>query len=186
MIADENGFRKVVMAAAKFLCWHVSHIEAHLSAAGITDLSIYPASAGWRAPRAEIWLELKVIKDGQIKLRPTQKRWHRERAEAGGRSWVAVLDRQSGDILLVPGAIAAGLDSRADSWRLAATVSNIRDTLENWLIKLVEENESARTRSESKPTSHRDGTQESPGSATAALSEGGEDVGSYHWLTSKP
>lgn len=171
---DEKDFRKHTIRLAEAFEWHVSHIEAHESAAGIPDLSIYPGSMG--KPRAEVWLELKVIKDGHIKLRPTQKRWHRERHEAGGRSWVAVLDRSTGDILVVRGHVAAGLDSRAPSWRAAAIVSNIEST--NWLFNLVIENERKHTRDS-------DRTQENTGSAEAALSAGGQNVGGDHWLTSK-
>lgn len=178
VILNETDFRKAVITAAKFLGFHVSHIEAHESAAGIPDLNIYPASIDSRRSRPELWLELKVIKDGHIKLRPTQRRWHRERNEAGGRSWVAALERSTGDVLILPGHVAAGLDSRAPSWRAAATIQNISETAESLVLNLIERNERAQQRSDS------NGAPEGAGSPGTPLQAGGQNVGGDHWLLS--
>lgn len=174
---DETGFRKRAIAKAKEMGAHVSHIEAHESAAGIPDLSIFPPSRPWVSPRPEIWLELKVIKHGTVVLRPTQKRWHRERHEAGGRSWVAVLDRDNGNILLVPGHIAAGLDNQYKSWKAVSRTSNIDG---NWFEIIWSDNE----RQQSKPD--RNATPQNPRGTEATFPKGGQNVGSNHWLTNKP
>lgn len=127
----EEDFRLTVMKAAGEYGMHVSHIEAHQSAAGIPDLNIY--SLG----RPDLWLELKVVKRGAVKLRPTQKRWHRQRHEAGGRSWVAVLEPESGDILVVPGHAAPGLAPAVAGWRAAAAIRTNCDNF-GWLCLLME------------------------------------------------
>lgn len=173
---NEEDFRKYVMRLASGNGHHVSHIEAHQSAAGVPDLVIFPKAVSFVRP--DLWLELKVIKDGQIKMRPTQKRWHRERNEAGGRSWVAVLDRATGDILVLSGHVAAGLDSRAASWRGHAELSNILHG-DGWLAQLVDYNERIYA-------SNGNGTKEDTRTAPAPLPQGGEDVGGHHWLTGKP
>lgn len=141
MQMDETMFRRNIMAACEAFGWHVSSIEAHCSAAGIPDLNIHPDSSHRMSPRPDVWLELKMVREGHVKLRPTQRRWHRERHEAGGKSWVAALDRRTGDILLVPGHVAAGIDTRAESWRAVAEVSNVSSGLTSWVNKLAMENE---------------------------------------------
>lgn len=105
----EEDFRKHVMKVAEAANFHVSWVEAHLSAAGIPDLNVYRNGV-------DVWLELKVIKDGYVRMRPTQKRWHKDRAAKGGKSWVLALNRVTGDILVIPGNIAADLDGRVHGW----------------------------------------------------------------------
>lgn len=112
---NEEDFRRAVMTRAVERGMHVSHIEAHLSVAGIPDLNL---SRGGH----DVWLELKLVKANGVKMRPTQKRWHRERHESGGKSWVAVLDRETGDVLIVRGHTAALLAPGARHWTAAAVI----------------------------------------------------------------
>lgn len=115
---SEDDFRRHVIKVATGLKYHVSYIEAHLSAAGIPDLNIYLLSI-------DVWVELKIIKHGQVKMRPTQRRWHRDRKEAGGRSWVLVYDRAAQHVLALPGHVAAALAPAEAAWRGAATAEHI-------------------------------------------------------------
>lgn len=169
---SEEDFRKHVMKVGEAEGGHVSWIEAHLSAAGIPDLNI-------RLQGQDVWLELKVIKEGQIRLRPTQKRWHRDRHRAGGKSWVAVLNRATNMILVLPGHVAAGLDSRVHSWDTSPDAEWWQVTATPILLNTL----AARAKDAKQP-SRGNGTKESARSAEAALSSGGENVGGDHWLTS--
>lgn len=165
---SEDDFRREVIDVATRLGGHVSHIESHQTSAGIPDLIIYLTDE-------DLWLELKVIKDKKVHLRPTQKRWHADRAEAGGMSWVLVLDPLNEDILVVPGRVAATLDSRARSWRAAAGVSNVPE-LPKLLMKLV------KRRKHGKRTPDRERATKDTRSPQAPLSPGSTDVDSHHWL----
>lgn len=115
-IVSEDCFRRHVVSFAEKDGYHVSHIESHLTSAGIPDLNLFKG-------QRDVWLELKIIKDGKVKLRPTQKKWHRERAEKRGISWVFVLDTKTQDILWLSGRVAASLDSDAGAWRAASNIS---------------------------------------------------------------
>lgn len=118
-ILTENDFRKHTMKVAESLGYHVSWIEAHESAAGIPDLNLYRNGN-------DLWVELKVIKDGQIRMRPTQKRWHKARAQSRGASWVLVLNKVKQEVIVVAGGEAAGLDGRVHAWESAAL--NIKES----------------------------------------------------------
>lgn len=109
----EDEFRRAVISKATAYQYHVTHLESHQTSAGVPDLNV--------AKGVDFWLELKVVKPKGITLRPTQKKWHRDRHAAGGKSWVAVL---TGDdhILLLPGHVAADLTPRDERWE---TVSNV-------------------------------------------------------------
>lgn len=84
MAGEEDMFRANVYEAAQLLGYHVTHIESHNSSPGVPDLNV------WNR-HEDIWIELKVAKHGSIKLRPTQKRWHRDRSESMGTSYVCIL-----------------------------------------------------------------------------------------------
>lgn len=127
---SEEEFRRKVMVEAANRGMHVSHIEAHISVAGIPDLNL---SKNGR----DVWLELKLIKATGVKMRPTQKRWHRERHESGGKSWVAVLDRESGAVLIARGHVAAVLAPGPRHWTAAATIRTHCGTF-GWLDILLE------------------------------------------------
>lgn len=127
---SEEDFRRKVMIEAANRGMHVSHIEAHISVAGIPDLNL---SRG----KHDVWLELKLVKANGVKMRPTQKRWHRERYESGGKSWVAVLDRETGDVLVVRGHTAALLAPGPRHWTAAAVIRTHCDAF-GWLDVLLE------------------------------------------------
>lgn len=116
---SEDDFRRYVIQMAKDHAYHVSHIESHLTSAGIPDLSLWKGM--WPDGR-DLPVELKIIKNGIVKMRPTQRRWHRERHEKGGASWVFVLDPKTQDVLWLRGHVAAGLEPPAGAWR---PVSNV-------------------------------------------------------------
>lgn len=168
----ENDFRQKVIDVAEGMGAHVSHIESHQTSAGIPDLCIF-------LMEEDLWIELKVIKKRAVKLRPTQKRWHADRAQCGGMSWVLVLDPETDCILVVPGAVAAGLDSRAGSWRAVAGVSNVQE-LPQLLMKLI------KRRKHGKRPPNRGGTPQGPRTTRPALPESGKDVVGDHWLLNKP
>ena len=130
---NEEEFRRSVMIEAANRGMHVSHIEAHISVAGIPDLNL---SKNGR----DIWLELKVVKANGVKMRPTQKRWHRERHESGGKSWVAVLDRETGDVLVLRGHTAALLAPGVRNWTAAAVIRTHCATF-GWMDLLWSTNE---------------------------------------------
>lgn len=114
-VSSEDDFRRYVSECAGTNA-HVSHIESHLTSAGIPDLNI--CSCG-----NEMWIELKVMNSKKPpKMRPTQKKWHVDRREAGGVSWVMCLDLDLMDVLLLPGDVAAGLPAKPGVWRAAAAI----------------------------------------------------------------
>lgn len=83
-IENEEDFRKYFIKEAEKDGWHVSWVEAHTSATGIVDLILVKG-------KVVLFIELKVWKDKRVRIRPPQKRWHREVAAAGGTSYIAVL-----------------------------------------------------------------------------------------------
>lgn len=111
----EDAFRRAVIDRAEQWGAHVSHIESHQTSAGAPDLNV------WSHNR-DLWLELKLVKRGLVTLRPTQKKWHRERFEAGGQSWVAVLDPETQRVLVLRGEVAATLPPGLASWEAAAAI----------------------------------------------------------------
>lgn len=129
-ISSEEDFRKHVMKVALAAKHHVSHIEAHLSAAGIPDLNMFVYGQ-------DVWLELKIVKGGIVKMRPTQRRWHREREHAGGESWVLVYDREKQHVLTVAGATAAMLAPAVAAWEAVSRAEHVAN-LPNILVRLGE------------------------------------------------
>lgn len=172
---NEDEFRKHVIIVAKKLVAHVSHIESHESSAGIPDLNLFLTGA-------DLWIELKVIKAGRVKMRPTQKRWHTDRAEHGGKSWVLALDPRTQDVLVLPGHTAAALAPTEAAWRAASSLSNIPE-LSGLLITLARSVINAKLGKHGQ-NGHR--TTEGTGSPASALPKGGKDVGGGHWLLDKP
>lgn len=172
-MTQEAQFRTVMTMEAMALKGHVSNIESHNTSAGIPDMNVYLQGQ-------DLWLELKVVKDEQVRMRPTQRKWHRERAEAGGLSWVLVLDPKNQDVLCVPGDVAWRLEPRATAWRAAGAAWNI-DALPKLLLSL------ARRRPYERPVqpSNRKRAPEAPGESVQPLPEGGENVGGDHWLLGK-
>lgn len=173
-MTQEGYFRTVMTMEAVALGGHVSNIESHSTSAGIPDQNIFLMGA-------DLWLELKVIKDDQVKMRPTQRKWHTDRAAKGGLSWVLVLDPKNEDVLVVPGATAAGLAPRASAWRAAGVAWNIT-AIPKLLLSL------ARRRPYEREVGQPNRKPPAPvqGEAVPPLSEGGSDVDGDHWLTRKP
>ena len=116
-VSEDDFRRHVIDLLGKDGC-HLSHIESHLTSAGIPDINFYKSGR-------DVWLELKVAKDGKVKMRPTQKRWHKDRAARGGQSWVLVLSPSKDRVLWLPGAVAAGLEPSWLAWVGAAGEQNI-------------------------------------------------------------
>lgn len=169
---SEKEFRRFVIGVAEGIGGHVSHVEAHESAAGIPDLNIYLVGS-------DLWLELKIIKEGEIRMRPTQKRWHLDRYEHGGKSWVLVFDPRTGDVLTLPGEVAATLSPRESVWRGAASASNVNE-MYKLLISLSRRMKRGH---HSKHAPDSTGPQKSAGEPVRPLPASGKDVGEYHWLT---
>lgn len=116
-LVSEDDFRRHMIKLLEQHGYHVSHIESHLTSAGIPDLNAWKGR--WPEGR-DLWLELKIIKDNKVKMRPTQRAWHKKRAEAGGHSWVLVLDPKRQDVLWLSGDRAAALPAAAEAWRDAS------------------------------------------------------------------
>lgn len=168
---SEADFRKALTKYVEAIGGHVSNIESHLSSAGIPDMHFF------LRPH-DFWLELKAVGSrAQVKMRPTQRKWHKDRYAAGGTSFVAVLIIGTGDILLVPGHVAAGLDTRLDSWRAVAETQNTLNKLIQRMVHHVRNQE---------PGPDCNGAPEGPREPYDSFPPGGADVGSHHWLLDKP
>lgn len=126
---SEDDFRRALIAAAEGLGWHVTHLESHQTSAGVPDLNLCKGLV-------DMWLELKVEKPKGITLRPTQKKWHRDRARVRGVSWVVVL-MNDGGILVVPGERASRLGTAAENWRAASNMVGTLGDLPR-LIRYIE------------------------------------------------
>lgn len=172
---SESALRKALTKLIESKGGHVSNIESHVTSAGVPDMNFFLSGA-------DVWVELKAVGSrGQIKMRPTQRKWHRDRDSVGGISHVVVLEIETGDILLVPGATAAGLDSRIQSWREVAEVRNIHS---NGLWAIVRRMVYA-TKTANQPKPDRDRSAKEAGSPGSALQPSGKDVGGHHWLLDK-
>lgn len=126
---SEDDFRRALIGWAEKSGWHVTHLESHQTSAGVPDLNLCKGLV-------DMWLELKVEKPKGITLRPTQKKWHRDRARARGVSWVIVL-MDDGGILVVPGERAAGLTAAVSDWRAASNMVGTLGDLPR-LIRYIE------------------------------------------------
>jgi hypothetical protein len=103
----ETPFRDHVIDVARKAGFHVTHIESPVTSAGVPDLNLYSG--------VDVWLELKVWSDyAGVKMRPTQRVWHRLRHEAQGLSWVLL--HHDGNLSLIPGDVAARLKSKDQAW----------------------------------------------------------------------
>jgi hypothetical protein len=105
-MSSETAFRRWFESEAKSLGYHVSHIESHQTSSGIPDLNLHRNGT-------DLWLELKVWRDGYHML-PSQRRWHRARAMAGGRSYVICYREDF--MYVLPGEFAATLTPKAREW----------------------------------------------------------------------
>ena len=126
ILRDEKGFRKFVICRLeeKESPSHISYIESHETSAGIPDLNVFIQGR-------DVWIELKVLSDHKApKMRPTQKRWHVDRFNAGGFSWVLVLDLTHQHMLVLPGNVAAGLGSNIGVWRAAGMEHPLLDVVD--------------------------------------------------------
>ena len=174
----EDRFRQAVIRVAQSMGGHVTYIESHQTSAGVPDLHIFLNGT-------DVWLELKVVGLKKVRVRPTQRKWHRERREAGGNSWVWVLDPPTGNILQVPGHVAADLEPDIDGWRRVALVAQNIELIGHMFDSLTKRYTNVRPGAVQIPKPNRDRAAQDPGSAETTLSESGADVVSHHWLTDK-
>lgn len=105
-IDSEKPFRQWFQREAEDLGYHASFIESHQTSSGIPDLNLHRNGV-------DLWLELKVWRDGYHML-PSQRRWHRKRANAGGRSYVVCY--RDNFMYVLPGEFAATLMPKAKDW----------------------------------------------------------------------
>jgi hypothetical protein len=167
--ANEGHFRRWIMGYAEGMGYHVTWVESHEVSAGVPDLNICVGGI-------DLWIELKAMKNGSVKMRPPQKSWHSERFARGGMSWVLVCDIENMQFLLVTGTMAASLTTNANQWRAVAVNmpmdKNFFTTLKGYTLDGIHESNRQRAKEISRETE-------------SAFSSGGEDVGSYHWLLNK-
>lgn len=76
---SETSFRQKLGVYLRASGWHVTQIESHATAAGVPDTNAHKEGV-------ERWFELK--EGAKPKLRRTQLVWARERARAGGTTFV--------------------------------------------------------------------------------------------------
>lgn len=108
MMKDENDVRNCIADVAEDVGWHVSHIESGTTSPGIPDLSL-------TKDNVTLWLEIKVDKNGEIHMRPPQRRWHRKQYEANGTSYVIAWI--NGRLHIIHGNTAAQLAPKATYWK---------------------------------------------------------------------
>lgn len=108
IIKNETDFRHFVHATGEEHDWFVNHIESPVTSPGIPDLHM-------QKRRKDLWLEIKIWKQGGIFMRPPQRRWHRAREAAGGASYVmCYID---GGIYVHSGYLASSFLPRSLSWK---------------------------------------------------------------------
>lgn len=174
---NEAEFRKHVTKLVEDAGGHVSNIESHLTAAGVPDMNICLHGQ-------DVWLELKY-KGKSMKMRPTQRRWHRTRAACGGTSWVVVYDPEDAGVWFVPGHVAAEHpDLRQFPFD---TVAKHSATIIRTVVKSIIKGKYDVRRWESEIESpDSDGSPQNPGGSETALRESGQNVVGHHWLLDKP
>lgn len=118
-IKSEDQFRRHVIDVALGQNFHVTHVESPVTSAGVPDLNL--------ARTLDCWVELKVVKHECVKMRPTQKRWHRERFEHDGKSWVMTFDPDSETVLVTPGRVAWNLGPGISEWRAVSNTFRLSD-----------------------------------------------------------
>ena len=126
VMEDEGDFRRYVIGRVlkSEPRSQTSYIESHETSAGIPDLNIYMRGR-------DVWIELKVLSDTKpAKMRPTQKRWHVDRFNSGGMSWVMTLDLTQMKLLIIPGNVAAGLGTNIGVWRNVAAAHPVEDVVD--------------------------------------------------------
>lgn len=125
LMRDEGDFRRFVIHRLEDKeNPHTSYIESHQTSAGIPDLNVFMQGR-------DIWVELKVLSDlKRPKMRASQKRWHVDRHNAGGMSWVLCCDLTYQHVIVIPGHVAAGLGSNIGVWRAAGNVHPLLDVVD--------------------------------------------------------
>lgn len=193
MIRSEGEFRQEVTKQAKLMGFHASNIESHLTSAGIPDTNL-------AIGHVDIWLELKVFgAKHPMKIRPTQRKWHKDRAEVKGLSWFAILDIDHQIVFLVPGAsihyVGTGLTRQWQGSAVQFSTEQI-DLMIAYMYHEAVKRRAEYVRSnnqrvcggnagqEQQPDSER--TANHSGIPGDSLPEGGQSVGEHHWLLNKP
>jgi len=123
-IEDENDVRNHIVHEAEADHWHVSHIESGTTSPGIPDLALSKNDV-------TLWLEIKVMKNGEVSMRPPQRRWHRKQAAAGGRSFV--LAYINNRLHPIKGSTAAQLIPKSVTWWAGDgwEIGRVKDLLRN-------------------------------------------------------
>ncbi len=102
----ESGFwrklRPLMRAAAPGIV--VERIESW-STPGFPDVS-----GTWKGQ--DFWLELKIIRDGRVKMRPDQVRWLERRWQAGSWSFILACEPEFGSLFLLDGDRARELSKK--------------------------------------------------------------------------
>lgn len=107
ILTEETDVRDFIETVAEGYGWHVSHIESPITSPGIPDLILSKNNH-------DLWLEVKVWRRG-INMRPPQRKWHRDRAASGGKTFVvAYID---GYLYPVTGVMAAMLTPKHKNWK---------------------------------------------------------------------
>ena len=175
----EADFRRAVTDAVMFAGGHMSNIESHKTSAGIPDCNYFLRGV-------DVWLELKVVNaQGQVKMRPPQKRWHVDRHDKGGVSWVLVLDPCSGYLGLVQGQVAAALPLAVAKWSVR-WFEYPSDVIPQLIEKLAEHTKYEQDKSHQQRTGSGGQQSNEARGAGSALREGGQGVVGHHWLHDKP
>ena len=179
-ITEEKSLRVAVSEKARLMGFHVSNIESHSSSAGIPDINL-------AIGHVDIWLELKAFGvRWPMKIRSTQRKWHRERYEANGLSWFALLDLDHQEIFLVPGSgiqyVGSGLTRQ---WQGGA-VKFKPEHIDLMIAYLYNEAVKRRIAYVTEQQRNSAGPSIDARSAGNSLPEGGQIVGGHHWLTDKP
>lgn len=180
ILADEDELRLAVGRQAGLMGFHVSNIESHLTSAGIPDTNL-------GLGHIDIWLELKAFGPKRpMKIRPTQRRWHRDRHDAKGQSWFAILDLESQDIFLVPGSSIMYVGSGLTRQWQEGMVRFKPETIDQMIAYMFNEAVKRRAAYVREQKSNSNTASNDPGSAGNPLPEGGQSVGEHHWLLNKP
>lgn len=107
ILQDEDHVRDFIVTVAEGYGWHVSHVESPITSPGIPDLNLSKNGK-------ELWIEIKIWRRG-INMRPPQRKWHRERAAHGSKSFV--VSYIDGYLYPVTGVMAAMLTSKHKNWK---------------------------------------------------------------------
>jgi len=128
-IKSEKDFREWMQYVASIRGYHVSHVESPVTSSGIPDLNLSKADK-------DIWIELKIQRKDGVHMLPSQRKWHRERAKAGGISYVLVWT--GSQFWVHHGVHAARLTPRDPRWSGGSGPSYAMEDASHWLPALLD------------------------------------------------